>query len=495
MNTLVPHPMGGRTASEPQLSDARPAPPRDSSFILQPSSFTAAPSRRRRGRQVKSDDGLVTITYWPSTWRDKKRRRIYRKWFFIHPAAVGGRREARNTESALKARAKEVANSIANGQVSLLSWSQAKQASCLRAEELLRPTGKTIELAASEYAESFTILKSALGHVPPGALADAIREYISHHSHTIPSRTVPELLQELLAARKSDGAAQNTLDDLDSRIGAFAKDFTGPILSVAGKDINDWLRKLNVSRRTRNNYRGALVAFYRFAKQAAYVPKTWSVLDDVPRVKDEPVRIRIFDPEEIIRIIAARETIEQHLADRRRPYKTLIPYLAIGAWAGCRHEEMCADCDPHGNPLPVLDWRQVDLKRKRIHVLEEVARKIGRDRIVPLSDNLVSWLTPYARLSGPICELANANNAFQRAARLAKVKWKKNGLRRSFISYRLAIVKDIGQVALEAGTSPERINKNYKKTEDEESGQRWFDIHPFRADIEPLFAWGKRTAN
>src|ERR1035438_3444818 len=113
--------------SEIQLSPDRPALPRNSSFILHPSSFTEVPPRRR-GRLVKSDDGLVTITYWPSTWRDKKRRRIYRKWFFIHPAAAGGRREARNTESALKARAKEVANSVANGQISLLSWTQAKQA-------------------------------------------------------------------------------------------------------------------------------------------------------------------------------------------------------------------------------------------------------------------------------------------------------------------------------------------------------------------------------
>jgi integrase len=482
MNPTVPHPMGVS------------APPSDSGLGLRTLElerpFTEARARHT-ARAVRSDDGRVTVKYWRSRWKDKKRRRIYTKWFFI----LAGRREAQNTERATQARAKEVANSIANGEISLLTFNQADRASYLRARELLRPTGKSLELAAAEYAEVLAILRAGLGEVPAGTLATAAREFVTHHASRITARTVPALLQELLAARRADGAAQNTLDDLDSRLSRFARDFTGPITGITGPDINTWLRKLSVTRRTRNNYRGALVAFYRFAKQSEYLPRAWPVLDDVPRVKDEPVRISIFTPEEIVRIIAARETIEERMADRRRPYKTLIPYLVIAAFAGPRHEEMCAGRDPQGRPLPVLDWRQVDLKRKRIHVLEEVARKIGRDRIVPMTDNLVAWLTPYARASGPICELANANNAFQRAARLAGIPWKDNGLRRSFISYRLAIVKDIGQVALEAGTSPERINKNYKKTQDEEDGQRWFGIHPIRADIEPLFAWAKRVAN
>lgn len=35
-----------------------------------------------------------------------------------------------------------------------------------------------------------------------------------------------------------------------------------------------------------------------------------------------------------------------------------------------------------------------------------------------------------------------------------KVKWKKNALRHSFISYRVAETQDVPKVALEAGNSP-----------------------------------------
>ena len=168
---------------------------------------------------------------------------------------------------------------------------------------------------------------------------------------------------------------------------------------------------------------------------------------------------------------------------------------------------MCAGKDPRGQALPVLDLRQVDLKRKEIRVLKTVARKIGRDRIVPMSDNLVAWLAPYAHPTGPVCELLNVTNAIARAAQHAKVPWIRNGHRKSFITYRLDLVKDIGQVALEAGTSPQRIAKNYKvptapfnpsaadpKLVDEESAA-WFKIMPIRPDADPLFAWAKRAGN
>jgi integrase len=499
MNTVAPHPTGARVTSERQLRPDQPRP--------QLGDFTEA-RPRRKAREVRSDDGRVTVKYWQSRWRDKKRRRIYTKWYFTCPTGAGVcTREAHSTESITKARAKEVANSIANGQVSLLSFTQAKKASCLRAEELLRPTGKSIELCAAEYGEAYTILRAGLGELPAGVLATAARDYVAQHALRATSKNCPDVLAELLLKRKADGAAQNTLDDLESRLGRFVRDFTGPVPMVTAQSINAWLRGLDVSRRTRNNYRGALVAFYRYAKECHYVPKNWSVLEDVPRAKDEPILIVPFKAAEFRKILVAREDAEADWAAIGRRYKTLIPFLAVGALAGLRHEEMCAGKDPRGKPLPVLDWAQVNLKRKTIRVLEQVARKIGRSRTVPMCDALVTLLTPYARTCGPICELSNANNACQTAAADAGVVWKRNGMRKGFITNRLEILKDIGKVAIEAGTSPERINKNYKapveafhpgdvdpaQTDDE--AVAWFQLRSGRADVLPLFAWGKRTAN
>ena len=56
--------------------------------------------------------------------------------------------------------------------------------------------------------------------------------------------------------------------------------------------------------------------------------------------------------------------------------------------------------------------------------------------------------------------------------------WQDNGLRHSFISYRLAILHDTARVALKAGNSPEVIFGHYRELVTPESARAWFDINP-----------------
>ena len=53
--------------------------------------------------------------------------------------------------------------------------------------------------------------------------------------------------------------------------------------------------------------------------------------------------------------------------------------------------------------------------------------------------------------------------------------WKRNGLRHSFISYRLAGIKDVGQVSLEAGNSTQMVFKHYRQLVTEEQARAWWD--------------------
>ncbi len=58
------------------------------------------------------------------------------------------------------------------------------------------------------------------------------------------------------------------------------------------------------------------------------------------------------------------------------------------------------------------------------------------------------------------------------------MKWKKNALRHSYISYRLAQVQNENQVALESGNSPGMIHRHYKQLVTEQEGRVWFEIKP-----------------
>ena len=60
----------------------------------------------------------------------------------------------------------------------------------------------------------------------------------------------------------------------------------------------------------------------------------------------------------------------------------IIPYFALGAFAGIRSEERRK-----------MDWSMIDLNKKRITIPLNVAT-IGEEGRIPIYDNLLERLTP-----------------------------------------------------------------------------------------------------
>jgi len=143
----------------------------------------------------------------------------------------------------------------------------------------------------------------------------------------------------------------------------------------------------------------------------------------------------------------------------------MIPFIAIGAFAGLRAAEIAR-----------LDWSAVDLKRKIIHLRADQAKTASR-RIIPVSDNLRAWLLPRVG-KGRVVPNAEMQKKVAPLARILGFEWPNNVLRHSFISYRIAIVKSAEQVALEAGNSPTIIFKHYRELATEEQAEEWFGIFP-----------------
>jgi hypothetical protein len=72
--------------------------------------------------------------------------------------------------------------------------------------------------------------------------------------------------------------------------------------------------------------------------------------------------------------------------------------------------------------------------------------------------------------------IANSLYAWLRVAKDAGVAYRKNAFRNSFISYRLALTKDINSVAYESGNSPQMIRKYYLGLVTTEAVQEWFAL-------------------
>lgn len=104
-------------------------------------------------------------------------------------------------------------------------------------------------------------------------------------------------------------------------------------------------------------------------------------------------------------------------------------------------------------------------------------------RLTPISENLARWLAVAPQGDGRVWPHSKAwfFEAIPKAAKAAKVPWKQNALRHSFISYRVADIQDVNRVALEAGTSPKTIDEHYRELATPEQARSWFSITPAEA--------------
>ncbi len=109
-----------------------------------------------------------------------------------------------------------------------------------------------------------------------------------------------------------------------------------------------------------------------------------------------------------------------------------------------------------------------------------MARPTSARRLVPLSENLKAWLAPWRHETGKIISLSDYAGALNDIAVKAQNPdgWRQNGLRHSYISYRVALTGDVARTALESGNSPKMIFRHYREVVHKEASKAWFAITP-----------------
>jgi integrase len=364
--------------------------------------------------------------------------------------------------------AETVANKLSTGEVNVLTLTSGDRLSYIRAIEALKPTGVPLEMAAIQFAEAHKILEG-------GSVVEAARFSAKKNPVWLPKKGVPEVVTEMIEAKTTDGMSKYYTSDLKWRLGRFAEKFPGVISLVTSAEIGDFLRGLKgepdengkalpVTGRSRNNFRRAIGTLINFAVSRGYLVKGTVEIEDVAQAREDKGEIEIFRPEEMAAVLK--------IADER-----LIPFLAIGAFAGLRHAE-----------LQRLDWAEVRMDDGFIEVKANKAKTASR-RLVPIQANLKRWLKPYRKASGHICDYVNTSNQIDKLAELVDQKlkekdstaaftWKRNALRHSYISYRVAETQDVAKVSLEAGNSPQMIFQHYRELVRPEAAKAWFSIKP-----------------
>ena len=215
--------------------------------------------------------------------------------------------------------------------------------------------------------------------------------------------------------------------------------------------MDDWLRALEHGATTRNNYRRLLGVMFAYALKRGYVLEN--------PIKNTSKAKEIDKSPGVLTVAEATKLLKKSGPD-------ILPAVALGLFAGLRPE----------SEIWRLDWSSIDFESKLIDVAAEKT-KTAQKRFVKISDNLLAWLLPHQRESGPVSPTGDAYfTRLQKARGAAGIKeWPSDCLRHTFGSMHYAQFKNIGETMHEMGHTNSRtfLNHYRERVKPDEAAAFW----------------------
>jgi len=365
-------------------------------------------------------------------------------------------REMSTDHAALNKRAEEVLDDLVTGRSPETGALKASERDEFhRAKTALAKTSQIIkaplplDTVARQYALAVKILGGDL-------VIEAARDYARRHPAKLPLIKVADLVTEFLGEKKKQERSERHVETLKSHCTRFGAAINMSIGNVTAADVDLFLDGLTIGARTRDNIANSIRSLFEYAKRKRYLPSDHDEMSRITHLSnDEDGPIEIYTPKELKALLTAADEL-------------LVPFIAIGGFAGLRSSE-----------IQRLEWSDVKFDSNCIIVQKGKVKKRGKSRrIVPMLPNLKSSLKPFAQNNGLVWPHSKPYlyEALSAVATEAKVSWKSNALRHSFVSYRVAQIKNVPQVAYESGNSPQIIDSNYRELVTEQEAKKWFAI-------------------
>jgi integrase len=388
-------------------------------------------------------------------------------------------RQTKKGERAARDRAGEIARDLANDRSLTVELTGPDRETHLR----IKAMAAELSIPIFDLVEQAFAAKKRLG---TSSLIEAVDGFMQNRTRRGSAATVPEIFLQFIRGKQtalrngdlSDVHVKNLREDLEK----FCLHFVGPIADVRTDQLQDWLnerrdkKKMPVGPRRRRHIRDRIVALFNFARDAEYLPpgvKTAAEKTSRPKIIKgiEPT----YEPDEFDLLING--------AHRDHRQCRLVPCFAIGAFVGMRPSEVAR-----------LDWRAVHMDHAEIDVSPKVAGKTGEARIIKMPPNLVEWLKPYVRESGPVLDpsIPRVDNHVRRFAQKIGLKWKRNILRGSCASYLFALTNDMKHVSAQLGNSVRVLRREYIERKTPEKAAQWFAIRPQHTDNVLELRWSVR---
>ena len=282
--------------------------------------------------------------------------------------------------------------------------------------------------------------------------ADDYADFLKWQKQQQKSPDLSKAVTEYLATVKASGVTDIYLNKCRQDLDKFMESHAGTVADVTTNEIEDWLTSRKVGPRRSNNLLATLVSLFRWCRARKYVSDETTAPERVSRKKTKSGTVQVFTPAELEKILSVSGDWK--------------PAVAIQAFSGVRTAEVGR-----------LYWRHIMLAKRIIEVPADSA-KVGKRRLVPISDNLALFLSGKHDPDEMVCPYEGHQVFIERIRRQNKIKWITNGLRHSFGSYRCAMLKDIAAVSYEMGNSPAMVQRHYNEAQELSTALEWFKIEP-----------------
>lgn len=288
------------------------------------------------------------------------------------------------------------------------------------------------------------------------AILDAVRRYCS-----IAAPKQKTVLSDAIAAFERDLAFGNRspvyIAQIGRQLARFNRSFTDQSLhEIDGDKIRVWLEANCATAANRQNRRRELRVFFSWCLKQGLVGE--NPVDRVPRVTVDHGR------PEILTIDQTKSALK-HLEGEDRAL------FAVMVFAGLRPSE-----------AEELHWEDIKLERK---FLENKRGFRADNRNVRLSDNLIAWLTPLRRKTGPVFpgHTRRWRDRVQKAIAAEAdplPEWAQDLLRHTYGSYHLEKHHNAAETAHEMGHrgNPRMLYAHYRELVTPEDAEKFWTINP-----------------
>jgi integrase len=266
------------------------------------------------------------------------------------------------------------------------------------------------------------------------------------------SRSAAQALKDFLHEKEwVEGCALRTVRTLKNRLEKWL-DTTGiaTVEELTRQRMEQIRLREGVGAQTRRNDMAAVSVWCTWLLDKGWLPH--HPLKGLRRPKLPPAKKQTFTAEETGRLLQAAKT---YLGGK------WLGTLAVMVWTGCRPSEVEATRLAYG--------------RDGYARIEGGKLKGRANRTVPLNPAARAWLDAAGR---PLKLEPINSKARRRIAEAAGLKWTQDVTRHTYISNRLALVKNDAQVAQEAGTSQEMIHRHYHALKLAKEARAWAALRP-----------------